>query len=513
MKSEKTTRIEYTSKNFVFSLGSTVLSSLLGIVSRTIFIRFIGIHYLGANSLFTNVISMLSLAELGISSAINFSLYKPIAEQNTELIKSLMDFYKRAYRYIALFITVIGLCLVPFLDYLIKDSGNIEHVAFIYLVFLYNTVVSYLFSYKTTLMAADQKGYMLTKLNMIINVLTLALQIFIMFVAKNYYIYLVFGAVISTLQWFVIDRYICNVYPFLREKEAMRLPGSERQSLVSNVKALICHKVGDLCINQTDNIIISAFISIAAVGLYDNYNMIIRIINRVTSSVFNAATASIGNVIATESDEYKYTVFKRYNFLGFWIFGWTGICLGVLLTPFVRIWLGEDYLIDNITLILVMVNYYLVGMRITIGNVKIAAGIYKQDQWAPLAQSLINLVVSIWGVKELGLAGVFLGTVISSIAIPCWYRPMVVYRYAFHRSCKEYFVIYAKYAAVVLLNLFLTIGISKVLLLKMGGSMWSDFLIKGGVCAIVPNLIIILLFRKTEEFNYIVSLLKRFLRR
>jgi hypothetical protein len=193
-------RIENTSKNFVFSLLATVVTAITSFVSRTVFIHTIGVDYLGANSLFTNVLSMLSLTELGISSAIGFSLYAPLARKDVPAIKALMQFYKRAYQIIALVIAILGLSLLPFLKYIIKDPGNIRHIPFIYIVFLYNTAVSYLFTYKTTLLVADQKSYVMTNMTAVINIITVAVQTTILLLFRNYFVYLILGAVINTVQ-------------------------------------------------------------------------------------------------------------------------------------------------------------------------------------------------------------------------------------------------------------------------------------------------------------------------
>lgn len=506
-------RIENTSKNFIFSLLATFVTSITSFVSRTVFIHVIGVTYLGANSLFSNILSMLSLTELGLGSAIGFSLYAPLAKGDTSTIKSLMRFYKKAYRVIALVIAVLGMALLPFLDYLIKEPGDIQHISFIYIVFLYNTIVSYLFTYKTTLVIADQKGYLITNISTVINVVTVVIQTVILFAFKNYFVYLIVGAVLGTVQWYFINRHIYSLYPYLKDKDILPLGETERKTIATNVKAMVFHKFGELCINQTDNIIISSFISIAAVGIYNNYYMIIGIINRFAQSIFSAATASLGNLIATEDNSKRYETFKHYNFLGFWVFGWTGICLYVLLTPFVQLWLGNDFIIDNLTLGLVMINYYLVGMRVTIGNVKMAAGLYAQDQWAPIVQAIINLLVSIVGAIHLGLAGVFLGTVVSSIAVPCWYRPIVVYKYAFNRPVREYFFTYLKYMFVVFLCLFFVLIINRFIIDAWIRNTYVKFFFEMLTCVIVPNAVIILLFYRTSEFSYLLNVLKSLFKR
>lgn len=505
-------RTANTGKNFAFSVLSIFLNSILGFITRTVFIKEIGITYLGANGLFTNILSMLSLTELGIGSAIAFSLYKPLAENDIKTIKSLMYFYKKAYRYIALVITVMGLGIIPFLDVLIKDPGEMKHIPLIYCVFLYNTVISYLFTYKITLLSADQKSYLMTNVNMIIGIVTSGVQFIIIIVFKNYFVYLFVGAFINTFQWYFVNKYIFKRYPYLKEKDIEPLDSENKKTITKNVKAMIFHKMGELCINQTDNIVISSFINIATVGLYNNYYMLINIVNRFALSFFNAASASLGNLIATESYDKRYIVFKRYNFLGFWVFGWTGICLYVLLNPFIELWLGQEYLIDQFTLSLVIFNYYLVGMRTTIGNVKMAAGLYAQDQWAPLVQSAINLIVSIVGAIHIGLAGVFLGTVVSSICVPCWFRPLIVYKYTFKRSPKEYFVEYFKYIAIVFMGLVCVEGINQFIANRLALNMYLNFVIEMIVCTLIPNLIVIIIFHKNEEFNYVIGLAKNLIK-
>lgn len=506
-------RIENTGKNFVYSLLATVISSITSFISRTVFIYAIGVDYLGASSLFTNILAMLSLTELGISSAIGFSLYTPLAHQDIPTIKSLMGFYKRAYQIIALIITVLGIALIPFLKYIIKDPGNIQHIPFIYLVFLYNTVISYLFTYKTTLLFADQRSYVMTNMTSVIGIITVIVQTVILLVFRNYFVYLVVGAAINTVQWFFINRRIFALYPYLKNRDVQPLDGKVKGSIARNVKAMIFHKFGELCINQTDNIIISSFISISAVGIYNNYYMLIGIINRFAQSIFSAASASLGNLVATETRERQHEVFMRYNFLGFWVFGWTGICLLTLLNPFVELWLGKEFLIDRLTLVLVILNYYLVGMRVTIGNVKNAAGLYAQDQWAPIVQAIINIVVSVWGAMRMGLAGVFLGTVVSSLAVPCWYRPVVVYKHAFQMPVRIYFARYAVYFTVVVANLLLVNGLHRHAIDLLIVNPYLSFLLKMAVCAVVPNAVIVVLFHRTQEFAYLCSLVKSLLSR
>ena len=500
-------RLENTTKNFVWSTVSSMSSAILGFISRTAFIYFIGTTYLGVNSLFVELLSMLSLTELGLGAAINFSLYKPLAENNVEEVKSLMKLYKKAYRIIGATIALIGILITPFLQNFIKGAQDIPNIKFIYLVFLFNTAYSYLFSYKRTLLSADQKSYLMTNIDMIINIITLVLQIITLFVFKNYYVYLFINTFVGILQNFYVNSYINKRYPYLLEKDVKPLPKETKTTIVKNVKAMMLHKIGDLCINQTDNIIISSFISLHLVGLVSNYTLIINMINKFCLNIFNAANASLGNLIATESNKKRYEVFKGYNFLAFWIFGWCAICFAILLNPFIELWIGKDKIISQSIIVLVIINFYLVGMRLPVANVKAAAGLYVQDQFVPIVQSIVNLVVSIIGAKTLGLAGVYLGTVLSSLVLPCWYRPIIIYKHVFKKSSKSYFKKYILYATIIICNYFITDFIIRTFI---GNKVTFINLIQRGlVCLIIPNFILYILFRKSEDFKYIINIVKR----
>lgn len=499
-------RLENTTKNFVWSTISSLVSSLLGFISRTIFIYTIGSLYLGINSLFTNILAMLSFTELGIGTAINFSLYKPLAQNNIEEIKSLMNLYKKAYRIIAIVVTIIGISILPFLNIFVKGANQVENIHFIYLIFLFNTSYSYLFSYKRTLLSADQKSYLMTNIDMIITLLTLILQILFLCLFKNYYVYLLVNVIIGILQNFYVNNYINKRYPYLLDKNVEPLDKNIVKSIINNIKAMMLHKLGDLCINQTDNIIISTFVNIQIVGVVSNYTLIINIINKFAMNIFNAANASLGNLIATDDRSKSLDIFNGYNFIAFWVFGWTSICFMILLNPFIELWIGSENVITMPILILIIINYYLVGMRIPVANIKAAAGLYTQDKYVPIVQSIVNLFISVIGVQKWGLIGIYIGTVISSLILPCWYRPMVIYKYIFDKSPKEYFLKYIAYFSIILFNVLLTSWVSNAIL---GTDItWISLVCRGIICLILPNIILYLIFKNTSDFKYVLTLLK-----
>jgi len=499
-------RLENTAKNFIWSTISTLLGALIGFVSRTVFIHVLGTDYLGVNGLFTNLLTMLSFTELGIGAAINFSLYKPLALNDIEQIKSLMNFYKKAYGIIAGIITVLGLILLPFIKLFITGGEGIQNIYLIYLIFLFNTSYSYLFTYKRTLLFADQKSYLITNIQMVINILTLLIQLAILLVFKNYIAYLASMVVMGVLQNFYVNGYINKRYPYLLEKKVQNLSKENRASILKNVKALLLHKMGDLCINQTDNIIISSFINITVVGLVSNYYLIINTVNSFLVNLFNAANASWGHLIATETEEKRLDIFNGYNFLAFCFFGWASICFYNLLNPFITLWIGEDKLIGQGIVNLVIINFYVTGMRIPLANIKAAAGVYFQDRFVSLIQAAINLVISIVSVRYLGLAGVFMGSVVSSLLVPCWYRPIVVYRYVLAASPKTYFIKYICYALVTGVNTGITSALSTWLF--KNGITWVSVCGTGIICTAIPFIVICLCFRHTKEYRYVKGLVK-----
>lgn len=496
--------------NFLSGVGSTLISNLLTFISRTIFIQILGSSYLGVNGLLTNVLSMLSLAELGIGTAINFSLYKPLAEKDDEKIATLMAFYKKAYQIIGLLVFVVGLVLMIFLDVFIKDPGDVKHIKLIFLIYLVNTSYSYFMTYKVTLLTADQKGYLLTKVNIFFNFITVIAQIIVLIFTRNYILYLLSNMLILFLQRLYINNKITKLYPVLEIKATNKLPKEELAIIIKNVKAMMFHKLGDYCINGTDNIIISTFINISVVGIYSNYNMVITMVNGFIVLFFNSITASMGHLIATESDERKLEIFQIINFIGFWLFGFATIAFYNLLNPFIELWLGKEYVISQHILVIVLLNYYLTGMRVPVHTVKAAAGLYDEDKYTPLIQSVVNLSVSIILVQKWGLAGVFMGTLVSSIVLPCWQRPYIIYKHVFKKSPKEYYTNYLIYFSIVILT---TLGISVGLNTYLKEITYISFLIRMVICIIVPNIIFVLLFAKTVEFQYLFSMMKKMIRR
>lgn len=490
-------RTKNTVRNMIVGLATYFLSTIANFVLKTVFIMKLGETYLGINGLMQSILSMLAVAELGIGTAIGFSLYKPVGEGNVEKVKSLMKYYKTTYRMIGMIILALGIVIMPFLPFLVKEMNDIPHFYLYYVLYLSTTVYSYFITYKRTLISVDQKGYITSIYDTAFCIISDILRIIALFVYPNFIVYLIVYFGTTLVQNLVVNARINKEYPFLLENDAKPLDKEEKKKITKNIGGLLYHRIGGYLVGGTDNIIMSKYISLAAVGLYSNYTMIMTVAGRIMGSIINSATASFGNLIAMEKER-AYGVFKKYNFIGFWVYGFMCLALFFLLNPFITIWLGEKYLIDTFIVFVVIFNLYLTSMLSMLDNIKSTAGIYYQDRYIPLIQAAVNLVVSVVGVKLWGLLGVFVGTIASTILVLLWARPYFVYKYVFEESMFKYFRKFFEYLVVVFIEGFIIYFIfDKV---KFDGKILY-FIFQMFVVVLVPNLINLIIYRNTKEYK------------
>ena len=502
-------RVKNSVKNIKYGVVGQILSLVVSFVARMVFVSTLGSEYLGLHGLFTNVLSILLFAELGIGAAIAFSLYKPLSEQNIPKIKVLMRLFKRAYITIGIIIATLGLSIAPFLSFLVKDMPNIPHIHLIYLMFVTNSAISYFFSYKRSLIIADQKRYIATYYRYGFFIILNILQSIFLITTKNYLLFLVLQILFTFIENLIVSRKADKLYPYLKEKTSENLDGDTKKTIVRNVKAMMIHKIGGIVVNGTDNLLISKFVGLISVGIYSNYLLVITALNSIFGMIFQGVTASIGNLGATQSEEKSLFIFKCLNFIGFWIYGFATICLINLINPLISIWLGEEYLFSVSLVMVITVNFYLTGMRLSVLTFRDALGLYWNDRYKPLFESSINLVASIILVKKFGIVGVFIGTTISTLSTCFWVEPYVLFKYGLKSSTVSYFIRYIINTLILLLGASLTWLICSFI----DGFTILSFSLKLLVCIVVPNVIFTLVFRRTEEFNYLISVLKSTLKR
>lgn len=498
-------RTENSIKNISISIITQVIMTILGFISRKIFLDSLGITYLGVNGLLTNVLSLLGLLEGGIGISITYNLYKPLAERDEKKITALIQLFKKAYIVIAVIVFGLSMAMYPLLRTMMTGSDSISNMTIVYMVFVVKNVIAYLYAHKWSLISADQKGYVLARRNLYFSIGTTIAKIIILTLTKSYVLFLLIEVIIMIFQSYFNGRVVNKRYSYLNTKEKYNIDRETQKNIIQNIKALFLHNIGSFCVFGTDNILISKFINIATVGIYSNYTMIIGQLTQILSSIMGGIGSSVGNLIATESKEKNYSIFKITYLVNFWIYSFIVIFLYNLLNPFINWWLGEGYLLDDFTFIVVLLNCYINGLRSSIGTFKVKAGIFVQDKYMPLIEATINLISSIILVKYLGLVGIFLGTTLSTLCIVFWNVPRLVYKNVFNKSLSSYFIKYAFYAILTIIT-----GIITNILCNFftSGNNFISLVIRGIVCVVIPNAIYISIFFNTEEFQYLFKIIK-----
>ena len=495
-------------KNMYIGIFTQIVITLLGFISRKILFDSLGEAYLGVNGVLTNVLSMLSLVEGGIGASIVYNLYKPLAEDDKEKTIALIHLYKKLYFILCILVFLLSLALYPFLGTLMKENESISNLTLVYFIFVARNMISYLNAHKWSLINADQKGYVLSKINLIFNIVTTLLKIIVLKITKDYVLFLIIDLLIFIVQNIYNGSIVNKRYSYIKTKEKYKVDKEIKENLITNVKALFLHNIGRFCVFGTDNILISSFIGLSTAGRYSNYTMVINQLSALVNPILNSISASVGNLIATENEEKTYEIFKVIYFINFWIFSWCSIFLYNLLEPFIDLWMGKGLLLDKFTFIVVLINFYISGLRTSIGIFKEKAGIFKEDKYVPLIEALVNLVSSIIFVRYFGLVGIFIGTTISTICFPLWNQPRLVYKKLFKRPLYEYFKSYTIYALVTLIGAFITTFTCNLL---VSGKGFISLVFKGIICLIIPNIVICLVFYKNSELKYIIMIIKSIL--
>ncbi len=496
-------RVQNSLINIGAGLANQMIVTLLSFVSRTVFIGVLGIEYLGINGLFTNILAMLTLAEAGLGASIMYSLYKPVAENDYHKINVLMKFYRNTYLVIALVILVLGLAIMPFLGLIVKDT-NVENVNIIYLIFLLNTVAPYFYVHKNSYLNVCQKGYIVTAIYSVSSILSVIIKIAILHYTQNYILYLIIDSAITITNSIILAVIVNQMYPYLRMSVKDKLDDKTRKGIIKNVKAIVVQNIGNYLVFGTDNIIISSFVSVAAVGLYSNYNMLIEICRTFINQIFNNIYHSVGNLVAKEKVERVFSVYKTYRLVNFWLYSSFTIFLSIMLEDFITLWIGSEFLLKEGLLLILMLIFYERGMRNSITTIKTTAGIFHEDRFGPLIQAAINLLISIILVQKIGITGVFIGTLVSALLVPFWLTPYLVFKRIFQMPVSRYFIMYILFIILGFFTYYITSTVSQIIEVDT----LLSLIAKGIICFIIPNVIYCIVFFRTSEFNYITNVLK-----
>lgn len=512
MASKKSRSLNST-KNIITGIGGQIINIVLGFVSRTFFINALGQEYLGVSSLFTTILTVLNISELGLSTAIVFSLYKPLAENDHLKCQALIKLLRKIYAIIGFVVLGIGLLIMPFLPYIVKGNTEVVNLNVIYIIYLLQSALSYWFySYKNTILQADQRQYVATLVGYFITLSVHLLQISVLLLVQysdlitaqvGFVTYLLVNLVFVVVKNIVISKRVDKLYPYLSNRELARqtveLEREEKLGIFKNVIGLACYKISSVTLSSTDSIIISSLINVAAVGIYSNYVLILNIVTTLVGIVFGAFTAGIGNLYVTESKEKSEFIFRCLNLLNFWVYGACSICFFYLVNPFILLWVGEDYLFPTAVIVVIVANFLTDGLQNAVISYKDACGLFWEGKFRPIASALLNIIASLILVMYLDIAGVVLGTIISRFLTTWWFDALLVHKRAFAKSPAGYYFRYFKYLTIVVATALLVYPVANMVNVT-NLLLWT---IKGIICFIIPNVVFLIIFRNTDEFRYV----------
>lgn len=504
-------RTENSIKNVKTGLLVQIINKLMAFVVRTVFIKCLNTEYLGVNGLFSNILTILSFAELGIGTAIIYNMYKPIAEDDKEKIKSLMKLYQKSYNIIGIVVFLLGLTVIPFMGYMVKGVPNIkENIIFIYILFLINTSVSYFFTYKKSIIIAHQNQSIINNIDTLLYIFKAIIEIAILIITKNFIAYLLISIIFTILENIIIAIKADKMFPYLKEKNIEKLDKKEKKGIFENVKSLVVYQFGTVVMNGTDNILVSTLINVNTVGLCSNYTMVINSVKSVIHTALNGVTASIGNLNATGSSEQKEKIFYQLTFIDYIIYSFCAISFIVLLNPFVKIWLGSKYVLALSVSIALATSFYIDGMRQPGFAYRTTLGLFNKSKMTPYIGTITNIIMSIILCKIMGVTGIFVATCIAQLASYSWIDPYLIHKYEFKKSVSKYFKKYILYTVTFIIEMLLCLVISNLITVNM----YLKFLINILIVVTIPNLLNLILYHKTEEFKELKEkFLPRFLKK
>lgn len=495
MKEES--RIYNSLKNIFLGIGNQIFVLILTFVTRIVFVRVLGAEYLGINGLFSNVLTILSVAELGLGSAIVYSMYKPLAEHDEKRVSALMNYYKKVYNIIALVVAIIGICLIPFLKYLINTDTEIENINLYYLLFLANTVISYLLASRSIILNADQKLYITKIYTLIVSIVQCVLQIIVLVFTKNFILYLV-TQVLCTFATNLCGAIVAKkMYPYINKKD--KLEKKDKKEIYINMKAMFLYKIGGVLLNNTDNILISILVGTVWVGYYSNYLMVITAVETFTNIIFNALTASVGNLIAKSKKDKQFQIFKTINMVCNIMFGFCTVGLLILFNDFITMAFGPDYILSNDVVLVIVLYFYMKGILNSIWIYRETTGLFRHTQYVFIIAAILNIIFSILLGKVWGLFGILFATILARLITNMWYEPYMLYKIHFKQKVSKYFITNIKNFIITMIIFVICLIITGYINIINVGT----FILKGIICFIISSIIYFLCYRKTDEFSYL----------
>ncbi|ORI85244.1 lipopolysaccharide biosynthesis protein [Leuconostoc lactis] len=444
---ESRSRLSASVVNSSVAMVMQILILISTFVMQTVFIKTLGVEYLGAKGLFTNLVSFLSFAELGVGAAITYSLYKPLSENDHQSVSAVMNLFKKTYNTIGFVILFTGVLLSFFIKDMVRDGQVIPHMQLMFILFLLNTVVGYFFTYMRSLLIASQQGYVDSLNRGLFIILLSVVQIFILWTTHNFLFFLTAQIIVTIVSNISITRTANKMFPYLTEHKNAKVSDEIVGYMKKNIFGTISSRIGSIIVFGTDNILISKFIGLSIVGIYSNYMLIISGISSLMNQMLSAVVSSLGNLGVTANVNHQLKIFYRYLYVVAFISYTTGITLIIVLTPFIKLWIGKGYELKFLTLILIILNYFIIQMRQASLNFISARGLYWPMRWKSLIEAAFNLLVSLilLQITNLGIDAVIIGSILNNIFVNVWWEPLILFKHGFKSSIGKYVKMYSLY--------------------------------------------------------------------
>lgn len=509
-KEDETMKMERTknaTRNIIFGIVLKLYQIVVPFFMRTAMIYLLGIEYLGLNGLFASILQVLNLAELGVGTAMVFSMYKPIAEDDEATICALMHLYKVYYRVIGALILIIGLLLCPFIPLLIKSGIPADmNIYVLYLLNLGATVLTYwLFAYKSSLLQAHQRADVISKITLGTNTATYLMQFLLLFIFRNYYYFLITTLVLQAVNNIATAFAADKMYPNYQAKG--KLQGRQVKEINQRIRDLFTSKVGTVIVNSSATLIISAFLGLTTLAIYQNYFYLISSAIGFVTVIFSSCTAGIGNSIIVETEEKNFSDLKKFTFIIAWIAGFCTCCFLCLFQPFMKLWVGEKLMLGFYAVISFCIYFFLYELNHLLITYKDAAGIWHEDRFRPLITALTNLILGMIMIQFWNIYGVLFSSVLSMLLVGMPWLLYNLFTVLFKRNPWEYIRKLIKYTVATALVCTVTFQICNAL--PKEGILW--FIVNGVVCCSVSNLLFLIIYCRMEEFSETKALMIKIL--
>ena len=504
-------RTQKSVRNIAFSIGYQLVTLISNFLMKTVLIRSLGIQYTGVSALFTDILTVLSVAELGFGTAVSYALYRPLYKKDGIQIAKIIRLYQKIYRIVFFVIVTAGIFCLIFLKFIVNDVPDIkEDIHIIFIFFLLKTAVSYLFIHKATLMEANQEKRIVSAIGTAVCIVSTILEAVAVAVFKSYIGYLAIMVTMVIVQNVIISSVADHRYPMLKNRCNENLSLSERKEIFKNVRALAIYKISGALQRGVDSVIISAMLGTSLVGFLSYYKMIVNNVDSLFGQVFEAIKPSVGNLAASENSERQYTVFKKMCFLSFAIGNFISVSLITLLNPFITLWLGSNYLLGTDIVIMLAADIYIITMVRPYESFRNANALFVQGKYRPAVMVILNIVLSIGLAHKWGMSGILFATVAARLLTHVWYDPWLIYRKVFNKPFLQYIKMKIIYLLTVTANCVLVYAICSIIDFF---DQWISLCLKALFCALIPNIVLIVLFHNSNEFKALYTYAHVFLKR